>query len=89
MGGIKVNADLQRISCVCQHQCTAANPEEGIIWHLKQASYAVTIQADQRSIMTDPNDRMIATPASLDELRTLAEPRYELVCLGYRKVTAA
>jgi hypothetical protein len=68
---------------------TDADLEERAIWKLEQAGYAVTVQADQGYLVTNVTGATIATPTSLDELRTLAHESSMLVWLGYTKVTAA
>jgi hypothetical protein len=68
---------------------TAADLEAHAIWKLEQARYVVTFQADQSYIVTNTTGDTIATPVSLDELRTLADQFYELVWLGYQWVATA
>ena len=68
---------------------TAADLEERAIWKFEQAGYGVTIYPDHGYIVTTPSRHAIATPASLNELRALADQFYELVWLGYRRVETA
>jgi hypothetical protein len=68
---------------------TAADLEERAIWKLEQAGYAVTAQGSQGYLVTNATGTTIATPTSLDELRSLADEFYDLVWLGYTKVPAA
>lgn len=68
---------------------TAADLEARAIWKLEQAGYAVTIYPGHGSIVTNPSGHAIATPASLDELRALADQLYELVWLCYQRVETA
>lgn len=63
---------------------TAADLEEHAIWRLEQAGYAVTVQAGQHYIVTNATGTTIATPASLDEPRSLADEFSMLVWLGYK-----
>lgn len=68
---------------------TAADLEARAIWKLEQAGYGVTIHPGHGYIVTNATGHAIATPTSLDELRTLADQLYELVWLGYRRVETA